>query len=88
MAPRPEQHTHLAFRRTGPGGVELANPGSVGMPFDGDPRASYALLGDGGELEHRRLAYDHAAAANAVRERFGAGDWTATVARRIATASL
>ncbi len=81
-------HTHLPFRRPGPGGVELVNPGSVGMPFDGDPRASYALLGDGGELEHRRLAYDHEAAANAVRERFGAGDWTETVARRIREARI
>jgi len=80
-------HTHLAFRRraTTPSGgeVELVNPGSVGMPFDGDPRAAYALLADdGGDLEHRRVAYDHAGAAAAVRERFG-GDWAETVARRI-----
>ena len=25
-------HTHLAFRRPGPGGVDLVNPGSVGLP--------------------------------------------------------
>jgi diadenosine tetraphosphatase ApaH/serine/threonine PP2A family protein phosphatase len=81
-------HTHLPFRRGGPGGVELTNPGSVGMPFDGDPRAAYALLHDGGEIEHRRVGYDHQAAAEAVRERFGAGGWTETVARRIATASF
>ncbi len=79
-------HTHLAFRRqatTPEGGeIELFNPGSIGMPFDGDPRAAYALVDDGGELEHRRIDYDHAAAAAAVRERFD-GDWTETVARRI-----
>jgi predicted phosphodiesterase len=81
-------HTHLPFRRSGPGGVELINPGSVGMPFDGDPRAAYALLREDGTLEHRRLAYDHRAAADAVKERFGADGWTETVARRIATASF
>jgi len=80
-------HTHLPFRRraTTPSGgeVELVNPGSVGMPFDDDPRAAYALVADdGGDLEHRRVAYDHAGAATAVRERFG-GDWAETVARRI-----
>ena len=34
-------------RRRG-GGVELVNPGCVGMPFDGDHRAAYALLDDDG----------------------------------------
>ena len=64
-------HTHLAFAREGPGGVQLVNPGSVGMPFDGDPRAAYALVDDDGVLEHRRAAYDHEASAAAVRERLG-----------------
>jgi diadenosine tetraphosphatase ApaH/serine/threonine PP2A family protein phosphatase len=81
-------HTHLPFRRRGPGGVELVNPGSVGMPFDGDPHAAYALLHENGEVEHRRVGYDHQAAAAAVQERFGATGWTGTVARRIATASM
>jgi len=82
-------HTHLPFRRSGPGGVELINPGSVGMPFDGDPRAAYALLRGPGEApEHRRVGYDHAAAAAAVQERFGTHAWTETVARRIVTATL
>ena len=65
-------HSHLPFRREGPGGVELFNPGSVGMPFDGDHRAAYALGGERGELERRRIAYDHRASAAAVRERLGA----------------
>jgi diadenosine tetraphosphatase ApaH/serine/threonine PP2A family protein phosphatase len=78
-------HTHLPFRRTAATGTELVNPGSVGMPFDGDPRAAYALLHDDGRVEHRRVDYDHAASAAAVRERF-AGEWPATVARRIETA--
>lgn len=77
-------HTHLPLHRTSANGVELLNPGSVGMPFDGDPRAAYALTDDGGAIERRRVAYDHAAAAAAVRERSGA--WAELVARRIETA--
>ena len=37
-------HTHLQFTRGGPGGIELVNPGSVGMPLDGDRRAAYAIV--------------------------------------------
>ena len=74
-------HTHVPFARTSAGGVELVNPGSVGMPFDGDPRAAYALLGDDGRLAHRRVEYDHRASAERVR---GIGeDWSEVVARRI-----
>jgi diadenosine tetraphosphatase ApaH/serine/threonine PP2A family protein phosphatase len=77
-------HTHLPLHRTSANGIELLNPGSVGMPFDGDPRAAYALADDGGAIERRRVAYDHAASAAAVRERFG--DWAGLIARRIETA--
>ena len=31
------------FRRVTGGGIELINPGSVGLPFDGDTRAAYAV---------------------------------------------
>jgi hypothetical protein len=55
------------------------------MPFDGDPRAAYALL-QRGSVRQQRVAYDHEGAAAAVRERFGEAPWTQTVARRIATA--
>ena len=77
-------HTHLPMRRRSASGVELVNPGSVGMPFDGDARAAYALAGDDGSIELRRVPYDHRAAAAAVRARFGA--WAEVVARRIETA--
>ena len=79
-------HTHLAFTRSAERGeVQLLNPGSVGMPFDGDHRAAWAVLGDDGMVEHRRVAYDHAASAAAVRERLGeAGE---VPARRIERAS-
>jgi diadenosine tetraphosphatase ApaH/serine/threonine PP2A family protein phosphatase len=80
-------HTHLQFRRRSPhGGTELVNPGSVGMPFDGDPRAGYALVAGDGELELRRVAYDHARSAAAARDRLpGFGE---TVARRIERAAF
>src|SRR5689334_19064185 len=55
-------HTHLQFRRGGPGGVELLNPGSVGLPLDGDARAAYALAHDDGSVELRRVVYDRGAA--------------------------
>jgi predicted phosphodiesterase len=51
-----------------PGGTELdlsgegrwiLNPGSVGQPRDGDPRAAYLLLDlDGQRAEYRRIEYD------------------------------
>jgi diadenosine tetraphosphatase ApaH/serine/threonine PP2A family protein phosphatase len=80
-------HTHLQFRRrAAEGGTELVNPGSVGMPFDGDPRAGYGLVGDDGEIELRRISYDHERSAAAVRDRFpGFGE---TVARRIERAAI
>jgi predicted phosphodiesterase len=73
-------HTHLAFTRRARD-IELVNPGSVGMPFDGDARAAYALVAEDGGIDLRRVAYDHIASAAAVREALGeAGD---LVARRI-----
>lgn len=62
-------HTHVQFTRTRPDGIELVNPGSVGLPLDGDPRAAYALIGDDG-VELRRVAYDHQAAAARAPEPF------------------
>jgi predicted phosphodiesterase len=80
-------HTHLPFaRHSQVRGIELVNPGSVGLPFDGDTRAAYALLHDDGTIEHRRVAYDHAASAAHVRSLAGA--WTDTVARRIEQARM
>ena len=68
-------HSHLQFRRAGPNGTMLINPGSVGMPLDGDVRAAYALRSDDGEFELRRVEYDVERAARAYEalgDRFGA----------------
>jgi hypothetical protein len=56
------------------------------MPFDGDPRAAYALLGDDSQLTHRRVEYDHRASAERVRA-FGE-EWCELVARRIERARM
>ena len=39
-------------------GPLIVNPGSVGQPRDGDPRASYVIFDDQAlTIEHRRVAY-------------------------------
>jgi putative phosphoesterase len=52
-------HTHRPFIRALPQGL-VVNPGSVGKPKDGDPRACYALLDLGEEVKAHivRLEYD------------------------------
>jgi putative phosphoesterase len=39
-------HTHLPFHFQS-GDVQVLNPGSLGQPKDGDPRAAYAVIEDG-----------------------------------------
>ena len=58
-------HSHLQFERPGPNGTTLINPGSAGMPLDGDVRAAYALRHDDGRFEFRRVDYDTERAAQA-----------------------
>ncbi len=60
-------HSHQQFRRAGPEGTELLNPGSVGMPLDGDRRAAWGVRADGGEFAFRRTEYDVERAAAAYR---------------------
>jgi predicted phosphodiesterase len=57
-------HVHVQYRRTH-GTHEIVNPGSVGLPFDGDQRAAWAMLQDG-QISLRRTAYDVEAAITAV----------------------
>jgi len=47
----------------------IATIGSVGQPRDGNPRAMYAVFDStSAKLTFHRVAYDHRAAANAVRD--------------------
>jgi diadenosine tetraphosphatase ApaH/serine/threonine PP2A family protein phosphatase len=77
-------HSHLQFDRTG-AGRRLVNPGSVGMPFDGDRRAAYALWHDGEEIELRRVEYDHEAYIADIRQQLSEslGGAVETLVRRI-----
>lgn len=63
-------HSHLPFKRD-LNRVSFVNPGSVGRPDDGDPRASYAILEiKEGEIavQHFRVAYNIMAAVGALRQ--------------------
>jgi putative phosphoesterase len=57
-------HTHVQFDRQ-VAGTRLVNAGSVGMPYEAQPGAYWALLGP--DVELRRTDYDLEAAAEAVR---------------------
>jgi putative phosphoesterase len=48
-------HSHMQFNLRADG-VVILNPGSVGQPRDGDPRAAYAVI-DGSQIELKRVAY-------------------------------
>jgi diadenosine tetraphosphatase ApaH/serine/threonine PP2A family protein phosphatase len=54
-------HTHVPMDRL-VAGQRVVNVGSVGLPFDGDPRAGYTLIhlmpGGRYQVEMRRVAYD------------------------------
>ncbi len=49
-------HTHQQFQFRLPNTTVL-NPGSVGLPRDGDPRARYAIIDDG-KVELKQAEYD------------------------------
>jgi putative phosphoesterase len=48
-------HSHLQFNLMA-GSTVVLNPGSVGQPRDGDPRAAYAIIEDG-RIELKRIDY-------------------------------
>jgi predicted phosphodiesterase len=72
-------HSHLQFRRPGPNGTTLVNPGSVGMPLDGDRRAAWAV--NDGDFEFKRSEYDVERAAAGYRAM--GGDFGEFAARRL-----
>jgi diadenosine tetraphosphatase ApaH/serine/threonine PP2A family protein phosphatase len=74
-------HTHLPVDRE-QRGIRLFNPGSVGLPFDGDQRAHWGVLHDDGRLELRRVGYDIDEAIAGLRRRFDGVTWVdGTIAR-------
>jgi predicted phosphodiesterase len=73
-------HSHQQFRRPGPDSTDLLNPGSVGMPLDGDTRSAWATYDEGG-FTFRRTEYDVERAAAAYREM--GGDFGEMASKRI-----
>jgi predicted phosphodiesterase len=57
-------HTHVQFDRQ-VAGARIVNAGSVGLPYEGEAAAFWALLGP--EVELRRTSYDVAAAGARIR---------------------
>ncbi len=49
-------HTHVPMHLD-VDGTQIINPGSVGQPRDGDPRAAYAIIEDG-SVQFHRVEYD------------------------------
>jgi diadenosine tetraphosphatase ApaH/serine/threonine PP2A family protein phosphatase len=82
-------HTHVQFVRKA-GERTLVNPGSVGMPFDGDRRAAYALWRGGADFELVRVEYDWEAYVRDLREWLGPalGDAAGTLVRRVEEAAF
>jgi predicted phosphodiesterase len=77
-------HTHVQFQRTA-GGVAIVNPGSVGLPLDGDRRAAWAILHDD-SVELRRVGYDVDAAIAGLEARYPDAGRTRFALERLRTA--
>jgi putative phosphoesterase len=62
-------HTHMQMNRS-VDGVSFVNPGSVGRPVDGDPKAEYAVLSFSPlTVEFRRVGYDVETLADEMRKK-------------------
>jgi len=59
-------HTHLPFVKS-VSGLTIVNPGSVGQPKDGDPRAAFAMI-ENGNARLCRAAYDVNLAIRRIRQ--------------------
>jgi putative phosphoesterase len=74
-------HIHRPYVRR-VGALVVANAGSVGLPYDGDPRASYLLI-DELVPAVRRVAYDlDKAASDGLGSGYPLGSWLGEVLRQ------
>lgn len=74
-------HIHRPFVRK-LGAFTVCNSGSVGMPYDGDPRSSYLLI-DGDSVAVQRVEYDvEREAARLLASDYPHKEWLAEVRRR------
>ena len=73
-------HIHVAFVRV-MGEWTVANSGSVSLSYDGDARASYAVV-EGGKVEIRRVEYDVEREVESVRKAgMPHGEWVGACLR-------
>ena len=73
-------HIHRPFVRE-MAGPTVANSGSVGMPYDGDPRASYLLI-ENRRVSVRRVEYDvEQEITDLVATGYPYADWLADIRR-------
>ena len=65
----PQPMADLAYEEAPEARRYLINPGSVGQPRDGDPRASFAIVDTGRQrVSFRRVPYDMAATQRKIRQ--------------------
>jgi predicted phosphodiesterase len=77
-------HIHRPFVRAVGNGLMVANSGSVGLPYDGDPRASYLIV-DGSAVTIRRVDYDVEKEIQALKDSgLPYADWVARILRSAA----
>jgi putative phosphoesterase len=73
-------HIHRPYVR-GLRAIGVANSGSVSLSYDGDPRASYAVV-DGGRISIRRVTYDIEEEVRRLAEgRYPQAGWLAQILR-------
>ena len=71
-------HIHHGFVRSLPSLI-VANCGSVSLSYDGDPRASYAVVSEG-HVELRRVAYDIDREVTRLKQsNYPFADWLGTI---------
>ena len=82
-------HTHKPLVRRLAGGVLIINDGSVGYPYDGEPRPSWMLVDiteAGLRTEIRRLDYDREAVKRDMEDRKMV--WREVMGRRLDNAAM
>ncbi len=60
-------HTHIPYIKKF-GGRMIINPGSVGQPRDGDPRASFAVISPDMDVRIEKVEYDISSMEKSMRE--------------------
>lgn len=73
-------HTHIQYHLD-LGDKQILNPGSVGQPRDGDPRAAYAMIEDG-VVHLRRVDYDINQTLRQMRE-VGVESWAVELTEEV-----